>query len=76
VTCAIITRLVYRKENMTTVTVNEDCIGCETCVGIAPDVFEINDDGVAQVIAGGVDSHVDEATEAAEACPVSAIEVD
>ena len=29
-------------------TVNEDCIGCGMCEGTCPDVFAINDDGVAE----------------------------
>ena len=33
------------------VKVNPDvCIGCGACQAIAPDVFEINDDGIAQEI--------------------------
>lgn len=56
------------------VNISEDCIGCGTCEGVCADVFEMNDDGIAQVKAG-----VDEATfaseidEAIEACPVEAI---
>ena len=30
---------------MAKITVNESCIGCGTCVGVAPDVFEMNDEG-------------------------------
>ena len=33
------------------VNIEEDiCIGSGTCVGIAPAVFELNDEGVAQVV--------------------------
>ena len=52
---------------MAKITVNESCIGCGTCVGVAPDVFEMNDEGL---------SSVDSAKEAAESCPVEAIEVE
>ena len=54
------------------ITVNESCIGCWTCVGVAPDVFEMNDEGLSSVIGDDVDS----AKEAAESCPVEAIEVE
>ena len=52
---------------MAKITVNESCIGCGTCVGVAPDVF-----GLSSVIGDDVDS----AKEAAESCPVEAIEVE
>ena len=57
---------------MAKITVNESCIGCGTCVGVAPDVFEMNDEGLSSVIGDDVDS----AKEAAESCPVEAIEVE
>ena len=57
---------------MAKITVNEYCIGCGTCVGVAPDVFEMNDEGLSSVIGDDVDS----AKEAAESCPVEAIEVE
>jgi ferredoxin len=48
------------------------CVGAAECVAIAPEVFELGDDGIAQVV------HPEEATEeilrkAAEECPVQAI---
>ncbi len=56
-------------------TVNEDCIGCGMCEGTCPDVFALNDDGVAE--AGEVTEDVEDAVqEAADNCPVSAIEVE
>lgn len=57
---------------MAKITVNESCIGCGTCVGVASDVFEMNDEGLSSVIGDDVDS----AKEAAESCPVEAIEVE
>ena len=57
---------------MAKITVNESCIGCGTCTGVAPDVFEMNDEGLSSVIGDDVDS----AKEAAESCPVEAIEVE
>ena len=41
---------------MAKITVNESCIGCGTCVGVAPDVFEMNDEGLSSVIGDDVDS--------------------
>lgn len=57
---------------MAKIIVNESCIGCGTCVGIAPDVFEINEDGLSLVVGEGITL----AKEAAESCPVEAIQVD
>ena len=57
-------------------TVNEDtCVGCGLCVDTCPEVFEM-DGGVAKVIADPVPAGAeDTCKEAAEACPVDAIEV-
>lgn len=57
------------------VKVNPDvCIGCGACQAIAPDVFEINDDGIAQEISEEVkEGFVEDATDAKEGCPVNAI---
>ena len=55
--------------------VNEGCIGCGLCAGTCPEVFSMNDDGVAQAIAAGVpEDALDSAAEAKEGCPVGAIE--
>lgn len=57
------------------VKVNPDvCVGCGACQGIAPDVFEINDDGIAQAISEDVkEEFVEDARDAKEGCPVNAI---
>jgi len=50
------------------------CTGCGTCVDVCPEVFELDDDDVAVVIADPVPEEAEEACrEAAEACPVEAI---
>lgn len=51
----------------------EKCIGCGTCVVIAPKTFKLGDDGKSQVIEPSGD---DETTikEAVDSCPVDAIE--
>lgn len=48
------------------------CIGCGNCESIAPDVFRLDDEGLAEVInAAGADE--DTIREAAESCPENAI---
>ncbi len=50
----------------------EACIGCGVCVSIAPDVFEMDDDGKAKVIK---EEGFDESTvqSAIDQCPTQAI---
>ena len=50
------------------------CIGCGACQAVCPDVFQLNDDGKAQVLVPTTD--IECVKEAEEACPVSAIEVE
>lgn len=54
--------------------VNEDCIGCGMCVEVCPEVFEISADGLSHVV-GDPDTCTDRVFQAAEICPVNAIEV-
>ncbi len=50
------------------------CIGCGACQAICPEVFEIDDDGLAKVISDNVPKDkIEDATDAKEGCPVSAI---
>ena len=58
------------------VKVNQDnCIGCGLCVSNAEDLFEFNDKGISVVKVDTVpEDKQDEAKEAIEGCPVSAIE--
>jgi len=52
------------------------CARTGYCVRIAPDVFELPGAGAARVRTSLVDDdHVDAAAEAAEVCPLGAIEV-
>ena len=55
--------------------VNQDiCIGCGACQAICPEVFEINDEGLAEAIVDVVAEDVKEAAiDAKEGCPVDAI---
>lgn len=61
---------------MRAVVSQDTCIGCGLCPSIAPDVFEIKDDGKAHVISDPVpESSKDAAKEAESSCPVNAIAV-
>lgn len=52
--------------------VNQDqCIGCGLCVGLCPEVFQINTEGKAEVVA---QTNLDCAKTAAASCPVQVIE--
>ncbi len=52
--------------------VNETCIGCSACVAISEDVFELNDEGISEVVA--LDSYDGkDVDDAIAACPVDAI---
>lgn len=55
--------------------VNEDCIGCGRCSAICPEVFSMTEEGYARARDGQIDGENDKAaSEAADECPVSAIE--
>ena len=58
------------------VKVNSDaCIGCGACAAICDSVFEINDEGLSNVIVDTIDeADIDDAKEAIESCPTGAIE--
>lgn len=57
-------------------TVNQDeCIGCGLCEGTCPEVFSMNDNGVAEAIDAEVPADaLESAAEAKDSCPVGAIE--
>ena len=56
--------------------VNKDlCIGCGACQAVCPDVFEIEDDGLAHSKVDIIpDECKDDAVDALEGCPTNAIE--
>jgi len=58
------------------VVIDQDaCMGCESCVEICPDVFEMNDSGEkAQV--SDPDSEADCVEEAIDSCPAECISKD
>ncbi len=53
----------------------EACMGSGNCLYWAPEVFELDDDGVA-VVVGDVAAHVEQVHRAAQNCPTGAIRVD
>ena len=57
--------------------VNKDtCIGCELCTQICPDVFSMDDDGKSVAINDDIPENLqDDAVEARDSCPVSAIDI-
>ena len=57
-----------------TVKVNDSCIACGACESICSDVFSIDDKAVVNESA--VADNIDSVKEAADACPVGAIEVE
>ena len=56
------------------VRINDSCIGCGACESICDSVFKVED--VAKVNDAAVADNIDCVKEAADACPVSAIEVE
>lgn len=57
-------------------TVTDECIGCELCVNVCPEVFEMGD-SLAEVKTDPVPPDAeDKAREAAEGCPTDAIVLD
>ena len=52
------------------------CIGCGACQAICPDVFEIEDDGLAAATNEATDTNIEEAQDAMQGCPVGAISED
>ena len=55
----------------------ELCTGCGPCVDICPEVFELNDEGIAIVKVNPVPPDVEESCrEAADNCPTEAISIE
>jgi len=53
------------------------CIGCGACQAIAPDEFELNDNGFAEAINTEVkEENVEIVNEAKDNCPTGAITID
>ena len=56
------------------VTINDSCIGCGACESICDSVFHVEDQ--AEVVESAVAGNETDVKEAANACPVGAIEVE
>ena len=60
---------------MSKVTIDESlCVGCGLCESSYPEVFKVEDDGIAKVISQSYKNH--DLKEITEQCPVSAIKVE
>ena len=58
---------------MKKVEVNKDlCIGCGSCVALAPDSFAFGDDGLAEA---KTEEITEDVRDAAEGCPTDAIQI-
>ncbi len=58
------------------VSINDECTGCELCTDTVPEVFEMQGD-VAVVKASEVPADKeDDVRDAADSCPVEAIEIE
>ena len=53
--------------------IKDRCIGCGACTVVAPENFTFGDDGLAEMINTEI---TNEAIEASETCPVSAIVIE
>lgn len=56
--------------------VNDGCIACGACVATCPEVFQFNDDGVAQAVGAVTPENEEAAMEARDGCPVSVIDIE
>lgn len=56
---------------------NNSCIGCGACVAVCPNVFELSDEGYATAkVAEVPEEEKGNVNDAAEGCPVSAIQTE
>lgn len=51
------------------------CVGFETCVDVAPDLFQLDEEGIAAFHPNPAGVGVDLVLEACRSCPVDALEV-
>ena len=50
------------------------CIGCGACQALVPDVFDIDDDGLACVIDNAdIENNLEDVNDAVDNCPTGAI---
>jgi ferredoxin len=51
----------------------ERCVGSGTCEALAPDLFEVGDDGVVELLRPDPDGDDTEVRDAVAACPTGAL---
>ena len=56
--------------------VDSGCISCGLCVSTCPEVFRMNDDGMAEGYADITPATQSSAEEARDSCPVSVISIE
>lgn len=63
---------------MAKVTIDQEaCIGCGACTAVAPEIFELGEDGKARVKKEKLNAkELKQAQEGAEVCPVQAIKIE
>lgn len=54
----------------------DGCTGCGVCEDICPDVFRMDDDGLAEAYGDVTEDNLDEAKDAADSCPVEVITIE
>lgn len=55
----------------------DTCIGCGLCPATCPEVFSLEEDGLAVAISGDIPTDQEDDAEAArDGCPVSAIDIE
>ena len=65
------------KLNMKVIVNSQGCISCGACVAICPNVFQFGEDGKSHVVKQPeTEEEIKCAQEAAEACPVSVIQIE
>ncbi|HAX72757.1 MAG TPA: ferredoxin [Firmicutes bacterium] len=61
---------------MKTIVDRDVCIGCGACVSIAPEIYEIDDEGISVPIVDQIKAEIlSLAEEARDCCPVDAISI-
>ncbi len=54
----------------------DECIGCGACQAIVPEVFELEDDGLACAKGEITENNKEDVLDASESCPTGAIKIE